>query len=141
MSPPKASEAFTMVDPTHRENVFGDYEEQYSAKTIDPDVAITSSIRYHHSDMTLTVAPNGSVNLLSFAAAGHAQAELDTADDPLLRWRFYQPAAARGSPGYLSDMTFFARYNYKWKKLTFTLYVVNSINYILFPPDVSSFSH
>ena len=129
-----------MVSPSHRDNVFGDYEEQYSAKTADPDLAITASIRHHHAGMTLTVTPVRAANLLSFAAVGRAQVELDTSDDPVLRWRFYQPAVARGKPGYLSDVTFFARYSYRWNNLTFILYVaqvgLNTLNYILFPPDV-----
>ncbi len=134
-----------MICATHRDNVFGDYEEQYSAKTADPDLAITASIRHHHPDKTLTVTPVRTANLLSFAAAGHAQVELETSDDPVLRWRVYQPAAARGNPGYLSDIIFFAKYRYVWNNLTFILYFaqvgLNTLNYILFPPDVSPLAH
>lgn len=142
MSPTKGLERFTILDPPHRETVFGDYEEQYSAKTVDPDVAITASIRHHHPDMTLAATPNSNANLLSFAAAGYAHAELDTAEDSVLRWRLYQPAAVRGNPGGLADATFFARYRYEWNNLTFILYTaiegISVINYILFPPDVRS---
>lgn len=142
MPTPKAPEAFTMLGSPHRDNVFGDFEEQFSAKNADPDVTITASIRHHHPDMTLTGTP---FDLTAFAAAGYAQCELDTTDDSVLRWRYYRPAAVRGNPGYLADAVFFARYRYKWNNLTFILYTVqegyNKISYILFPPDVcASFS-
>jgi hypothetical protein len=141
MSRIKAPEHFTMLGSPHRDNVFGDYEEQYSAKTANPDVGITASIRHHHPDMTLTVTPTSYADLLGFAAAGYAHAELDTADDSVLRWRVCLPAPTRGNPGTLQDFTFFARYKYEWKKLSFTVYLcqedLGEMTYILFPPDVS----
>ena len=70
MSRIKASEQFTMLGSPHRDNVFGDYGEQYSAKTSNPDVGITASIRHHHPDMTLTVTPTSYADLFGFAAAG-----------------------------------------------------------------------
>jgi hypothetical protein len=130
-----------MLGSPHRDNVFGDYEEQYSAKTVDPDVGITASIRHHHPDMTLSVTPTSYADLLDFAAAGYARAELDTADDSILRWRLCVSAPTRGNPGTLQDATFFARYKYEWKNLSFTVYRCQegseNITYILFPPDVS----
>jgi hypothetical protein len=142
MSRTNAPEQFTMLGSPHRDNVFGDYEEQYSAKTADPDVGVTASIRHHHPDMTLTVTPTSYIDLLGFAAAGNASAELDTADDSIRRWRFYVSARTRGHPGTLQDVTFFARYKYEWKNLSFILYLcqegLQKITYILFPPDVSS---
>lgn len=136
---------FTMLSSPHRENVFGDYEEHYSAKTLNTDVGITASIRHHHPDMTLTVTPATYANVLGFAAAGHAHAELETADDSILRWRVCVPAPSRGQPGTLQDITLFARYKYQWNNLTFTVYLCQEglveMNYILFPPDVSSASN
>ena len=143
MSRTKVSEQFTMLGSPHRDTVFGDYDEQYSAKTPNPDVSITASIRHHHPDMTLAVTPIYSTDLLGFAEAGHARAKLDTADDSILRWRLSVPAPVRGTHGTLEDVTFFARYKYEWQKLSFVLYVCQEgpgrkMNYILFPPDVSS---
>jgi hypothetical protein len=138
MSRIKASEQFTMLGSPHCDNVFGDYGEQYSAKTSNPNVGITASVRHHHPDMTVTVTPT---DLLSFATAGNARAELDTTDDSILRWRLCVPAPTRGSPGTLQDITIFARYKYEWKNLSFIVYLaqegLQEIAYILFPPDVS----
>ena len=131
-----------MLGSPHRDNVFGDYEEQYSAKTYNPDVGVTASIRHHHPDMTVTATPTSYTDLLGFAAAGYARAELDTADDSILRWRLSIPAPVRGNPGTLQDLTFFARYNFRWKNLGFIVYLCQEgpqkITYILCPPDVSS---
>ena len=141
MSRIKASEQFTMLGSPYYDNVFGDYVEQYSAKTSNPDVGITTSIRHHHPDMTLTVTPTLYADLLGFAAAGNARAELDTTDDSILRWRLCVPAPTRGSPGTLQDVTIFARYRYEWENLSFIVYLaqegLEKIAYILFPPDVS----
>jgi hypothetical protein len=144
MSRTEGLDPFTMLGSPQRENVFGDYEEHYSAKALNTDVAITASIRRHHPDMTLTVTPATYANVLGFAAAGHAHAELETADDSILRWRVCVSAPSRGHPGILQDITLFARYKYKWTNLTFTVYRcqegLNEVYYILFPPDVSSTS-
>ena len=130
-----------MLGSPHRDNVFGDYCEQYSAKTYSPDVGITASIRHHHPDMTLTVTPTWSADLFGFAAAGNARAELDTTDDSILRWRLCVPAPTRDCPGILQDITIFARYRYEWENLSFIVYLAQEgeqeISYILFPPDVS----
>jgi hypothetical protein len=54
MSRIKASEQFTMLGYPQRDNVFGGYCEQYSAKTYNLDVGITTSICHHYLDMTST---------------------------------------------------------------------------------------
>ena len=130
-----------MLGSPHRDTVFGDYEEEYSAKTANPNVAISAAIRHHHCDMTMTATPSSYADLLDFAAAGHAHAELDTAEESLLRWRLSMFPSTRGAPRTLQDYIFFARYKYVWRNLTFILYLCQerpiTMNYILFPPDVS----
>lgn len=60
-----------MLGLLHRDNVFGDYCGQYSAKTYNPDVGITTSTRHDYPDMTLTVTPSSPAGLLGFATAGN----------------------------------------------------------------------
>jgi transitional endoplasmic reticulum ATPase len=59
---------------------------------------------------------------VEFAAAGFATYELDTKDDPIIRWRGFIPAAKRGQVGSLADAIYFAKYHYKWKNEDFILY-------------------
>jgi transitional endoplasmic reticulum ATPase len=72
--------------------------------------------------------PTSNVNLLQFAAAGFATAELDLDDETVLRWRGYIPPPQRreGGQGHLADATFFARYHYRWGQEDFILYTVVS---------------
>ena len=70
------------------------------------------------------VIPAGNVNLLAFAAAGFAQAELDVDDEPIIRWRGYSPPRTRHGSGSLAESRFFAKYRYKWNNEDFILYSV-----------------
>lgn len=130
-----------MLGYPQRDNVFGDYCEQYSAKTYNLDVGITTSICHHYLDMTSTVTPTLPAGLLSFAVVGNARAELDTTDDSILRWRLCVPEPTRDRPGILQDIAIFARYRYEWENLSFIVYLAQEgeqeMIYILFPPDAS----
>ena len=118
-----------------------EYTHQYSAKTSDPDVSITASLRAHHPSLTLTTCPESNINLVAFAAAGYAEAELDKVDEETpLRWRVYLPAANRADPGRLGDTVFFACYRYTWRSIEFTVYrcsegYTGNVYYILTNPD------
>ena len=128
-----------MLGSAHRDNVYGDFEEEFSAKTVDVDAVLTASLRHHYPGMTLTTVLASNINLIRFAYEGHATAELDTSDDPVLRWRYYQPPRAEGDSGSVLEARFFAKYKFTWKKLPFTVYVVSfgyiTLQYVLFPPD------
>lgn len=130
---------YALVSSAHHETVFADYEDMASGKFVDLDVQIVASIRDHHPGMTVTTIPSDYADLASYAAAGYARAELDTSEDLMLRWRYYQPSSIRGGQGHLRDAYFFARYKYTWKEIDFIVYTVregfSTINYILFPPD------
>jgi transitional endoplasmic reticulum ATPase len=134
-----AQDNFTLVGPAHHDTVFSDFQHIGSATHTDLDAQLLASIRDHHPGMTVTTIPAQYADLVSYAAAGYARAELDTSDDSFLRWRFYRRASMRGGPGYLVDAYFFARYKYTWKSLEFIVYTIQEgytmLNYILFPPD------
>jgi transitional endoplasmic reticulum ATPase len=130
---------YTLVNPAHHDTVFSDFEEIGSGQYPDLDAQLTASIRAHHPGMTVTVIPERYGDLAGYADAGYATAELDTSEESILRWRFYQQAAMRGGKGHLADAYFFARYKYTWKEIDFIVYTVQegliTLNYILFPPD------
>jgi transitional endoplasmic reticulum ATPase len=80
------------------------------------------------------------VNLLQFAAAGFATAELDTEDEPIISWRSFLPPPLRraGRVGSLAETRFFAKYRYTWNNTHFILYSVivgfNLMQYVLTEP-------
>lgn len=134
------AEAFTLVgNKEHQETVFKDFEDQLSAKTASPAITFRASVRAHHPDMTVAVTIANNVNLLAFAAAGLATAELDTSEDDILRSRIFLPPTSHDDDGRLADGTTFARYNYTWRGLHFILYTVyifpQLYQFVCFPPD------
>lgn len=85
-----------------------------------------------------SIIPAGNVNLLAFAAAGYAQAELDLDDEPIVRWRGYSPPSTRHGSGGLAESRFFAKYRYTWNSEDFILYSVvvglQTLQYVLKEP-------
>lgn len=80
-----------------------------------------------------------SVNLLQFAAAGNATAELDIKDESVQRIRYYMYADPRsGTPGGLAEGRTFAKYFYSWGGEFYVVYAVQigvtNYQYILKEP-------
>lgn len=120
---------FTFVEtdgshPNRPPRLFPDYQELTSGRVADLDVQITTSLRAKHPELIVTAVPGSNCNLLQFAAAGYAQAELDEDAEPVLRWRGFVGPSHRGGSGFLADSVFFARYNYTWDNENFILYSV-----------------
>lgn len=67
--------------------MFPDFKELVNGKGFDPDVQIVTALREKHPELIVTTVPGGNVNLIQFAAAGFAQAELDNDSEPAIRWR------------------------------------------------------
>lgn len=89
--------------------------------------------------MRCRTIPTTNVNLLQFAAAGYAVANLETTeDDPIIRWRGFVPPVHRAGQGSLGESRFFAKYRYSWNNEQFILYTVqvgyNQIQYVLKEP-------
>jgi transitional endoplasmic reticulum ATPase len=96
-------------------------------------------LKYH------SAIPSSNTNLLQFAAAGEAQAELDTENETVIRWRGYAPPSERGGAGSLAEAIFFARYHYHWANEDFILYTVvigfSMIQYVLKEPRSGETTH
>jgi hypothetical protein len=132
---------FTFIENEGRRGppqLFPDYQNITSAKYADPDVQIVTALRAKHPELIVTTVPGNNVNLLQFAAAGYAQAELDDDTEPVVRWRGFRGPAHRGGSGFLGDSVFFARYNYTWNGENYVLYTallgIMSMQYILKEP-------
>lgn len=120
------------------DTLFSDYNQLTSAPTVDLDTQIVTALRTRHPDLIVTTVPAYNCNLLQFAAAGFATADLDEDNESVLRWRGFAGPSHRGGTGSVVDNIFFARYNYKWAEEAFIFYSVlvgtTRLQYILKEP-------
>ncbi|MCJ1395654.1 hypothetical protein MMC18_008540, partial [Xylographa bjoerkii] len=107
---------------TNAGSVFDNYKRIYGAPLADSDIQLTEALRTSYPKHIVTAVPASNCNLLDYAAAGYASAELDTTTDAPVRWRGYIFPNRRGQLGQLGDATRFARYRYKWLSEEFILY-------------------
>ena len=104
--------------------VYDDYEQHSNATRTSTELVLKNAIRKHHPDTILTIVSTCSCDLLGFAVAGEAQAELDS-DKGSFIGRSYKPPRNRidEAPGKLNDDVVFACYTYRWKDLEFLVFV------------------
>ena len=147
MTSPISSEPFTMIDPpmdvsqvhptSYPHQIFLDYKDLFPGKSIDLDIMITASLRRQYPNLTLTIVPSGNVNLLAFAAAGHATAIQDETE-PTVSSRGFIPGYFRGQLGQVGEAIRYAKYHYLWEGVEFIMYRMRfgyaEINYILCEP-------
>ncbi|KAI0455470.1 P-loop containing nucleoside triphosphate hydrolase protein [Xylaria acuta] len=110
--------------------------EHSSGARIDTDTLIARSLARQYPLLQLTIAPTnyGAVNLLSYAAAGHARCRA-IAEGPgggsgtfsPVAWTVYVPPARRidGDPGALAQKLNFGKFEYRWRGRDFLVYVVD----------------
>jgi hypothetical protein len=102
------------------------YEEAYSHRASDVLIQLTSSLRSNYRGYIVTTITAANVNLLGFASAGNAHAELDNKNDEYYRFRYLIHGDARqGTDGHIIDSVKFARYKYTWLNEEFILYAAN----------------
>lgn len=126
-SSPGRDEDFTFLsNPETTDRVYTDYERHSNAPRVDTDITLAASLRARHRDMILTIVPYYNCDLLAFAAAGHAEAELDPSDTNSLILRRYSGPLNRldGGRGRLRDEIKFAKFLYRWHQHEYLLYVV-----------------
>ncbi|KAF2098637.1 P-loop containing nucleoside triphosphate hydrolase protein [Rhizodiscina lignyota] len=136
-----SAEPFTIVSESGHSGpqLFEKFHDSTSAKIADIDVQLVTSLRAQYPDLIVTTIPTTNVNLLQFAAAGYATAELEvTEDDPIIRWRGFVPSVHRGREGSLGENRFFSKYRYTWNNEKFIMYCVivgyNQLQYVLKEP-------
>ena len=118
------SEPFMVVDKIEQPRFFDDFRYRTSAKSGDLNVQLVARLRDEFPEMTITTTLASNCNLLYFAAAGYAEAVLDTDTDDAIRLKFYLPPAHRGREGgQISDYTF-AKYRYTWRGEYFIVFAV-----------------
>jgi transitional endoplasmic reticulum ATPase len=137
-----SADDFTFIEPAGTQGsepskLFNDFADLSSAKVADLDTQLVTSLRQKHPELIVSTVSRNNIDLLRFAAAGFAQAELDSEAEPVLHWLGFAGPSHRGGSGYVYDSRFFARYNYTWGSENFILYTVYSIQYILKEPTGS----
>ncbi|CAN9318324.1 unnamed protein product [Alternaria alternata] len=116
---------------SHEDMTSLSYFDHSSGKRVNTDIVLVEAIRSQYPNLDLVVAPQGRLNLLAYAGAGHATATPleDVVKDPVygpgLKWRSYAPPAHRldSSPGNMVERVIFGKYMYKWKDQEAILYV------------------
>ena len=105
--------------------VFLDYEQHSNVGQTSTKLILSASLRAHYPNHSLTIVSPYSCDLLGFAKAGHATAELDASKDSYLSSRSYAALPTRWSEGEgaVVDDLVFGRYNYDWFSHSFLLYV------------------
>ncbi|KAK4555087.1 hypothetical protein LTR86_007853 [Recurvomyces mirabilis] len=114
--------------------------EHSSAPRTNTDTIIVEAIRAEYPDLHLTVVPRGSLNLFSYAAAGHASiAPIDKEKDRLT-WRTFIPPATRlhGQRGALADIIKLGKYLFDWQGKEFVVYCVEGRDGQSFFPQVTN---
>ena len=119
------NDAFSLVTESDHHQFFDDYAELSDAHIADPQTSFTVAIRRMYPELTVTCTSTYNPALLSFAAAGHATAELDIKDESINRIRGY----IAGNPRYgyvegIGESRYFAKYNYRWGSEFFIIYVI-----------------
>ena len=142
----KADEPFDVIGSvsTSAGRVFDNYKNIYGAPLEDSDIQVTEALHNSYPKHIITVVLARNCDLLAYAAAGNASAEIDNATDTPVRWRGYVFPSRRGQAGQLGDAIRFAKYKYKWLSEEFILYEAvvrvdrsypNTIYYVLREPD------
>lgn len=106
--------------------VFREFKDHCSATLNYTDLNVLESIREIHSDKHVTVVLPQTCDLLGFASAGHARAQLITSGDSFLNIRTYQAPASRleGGEGKLGDSVSFGHYDFRWNDQYFPFYSI-----------------
>lgn len=106
-------------EPYH---LFDDVLHLTSAKTADHDLQYLTALRAAFPSMVVTAIPTTNIPLLSYAAAGHAIAELDKETDSFASWRGYVGPSAQARNGSLAESVHFGKYMYEWMGEGFVVY-------------------
>lgn len=103
------------------------YFDHSSAQRINTDAVIVDSLRSEYPSLHLTIVPQTSCNLITFASSGNGGlASIDNEKDRL-RWSSYVPPATRlhGDEGGLAESVKFGKFLLDWEGKEYVVFVAN----------------
>ena len=126
-----ASVAFLSGDKARAE-----FLHHNSAQVVRTDAVIFQALHTQYPHKLITTIPVTSANLLEYATAGHAMAEIMPNDlehggggaswDGQMTWKEYRPPARRldNEEGGIFEKVIFGKYAYQWKGYDMIVYLV-----------------
>ncbi|GAM84703.1 hypothetical protein ANO11243_027020 [Dothideomycetidae sp. 11243] len=127
-------EPFAIIEEAPEQQLFDQYHKLTAGPVADHDIVYQGVLKQRFPELAVTAIPISNCNILAFAAAGHASAELDTSTDPVASWRGWVPAYGKSGTAGIGQTTFFAKYTLHWKTEYYILYVVEGVQYLLKEP-------
>ncbi|OTB01277.1 hypothetical protein M426DRAFT_323553 [Hypoxylon sp. CI-4A] len=122
------------------------YFEHSSGKRTNTDSVIVKALKEEYPNLELVIAPEDSINLLTYATAGHANLtvideEVGGSLPSLVSWKIYRPPARRadGATGILADRIIFGKFLYKWQDTEFIIYRVDGRDGLSSYPIVANY--
>ncbi|KAL2415604.1 hypothetical protein ABEF95_001111 [Exophiala dermatitidis] len=117
-------------------SVAGTFFRNASAPRINTDAQILATIQDIHPGVPVTIVPENNCNLKTYAETGLATIEAlnkggQTGGSHIypeaLKWTVFVPPSRRldGGNGVVAERAFFETYQYKWKNMTFLVYLVD----------------
>ena len=103
------------------------YFDHSSAQRINTDAVIVESLRSEYPSLHLTIVPQTSCNLITFASSGNGGlASIDNEKDRL-RWSSYVPPATRlhGDEGGLAESVKFGKFLLDWDGKEYVVFVAD----------------
>jgi transitional endoplasmic reticulum ATPase len=107
-----------------------EYLHNAQAPRINTDITVLMALEREYPDKRITVIPEYSCNLLSFAASGHAIAIPDNDSSATnagsLAWQIYIAPGSRlnGGTGAIANNVLFGKYKYQWGDYEYILYLI-----------------
>lgn len=103
------------------------YFDHSSAQRINTDAVIVESLRSEYPSLHLTIVPQTSCNLITFARSGNGGlAPIDNEQDRL-RWSSFVPPATRlhGDEGVLAETVLFGKFLLDWDGKEYVVFVAD----------------
>ncbi|MCJ1397465.1 hypothetical protein MMC11_000658 [Xylographa trunciseda] len=124
-------EQFTLISttttppgvPKFDDSPFGDFQAHSDGTRVATPVALSTSLRARHPNLTLAITQSSRCDLLGFVSAGLASAVLDARESLILRTYLPPARQLNGEQGSLAGRIMFAKYAYRWEEHDFIVYI------------------
>ena len=139
------SQAPASVEATESDVTTRRYFSNASGRRVNTACVVLETLHYQYPDLHIVICPEFGCNLLAFAAAGHARAELldnEAARFPeSLKSKIYVPSQRRldDEEGRLITRVDWGKFAYEWGDDKFILYLADGRDGMTSYPDVRNF--